>query len=90
MFGSDICTCRPYLTFGIEEAVKEAQGGGSGIVIYFRKEGRALGEVSFLLTMSRENNTDGDRSRNILYTMQENVVPIVQVNTSNAQKTSPE
>lgn len=46
VFGSDICTCRPYLTFGIEEAVKEAQQGGSGVVIYFRKEGRALGEVS--------------------------------------------
>lgn len=46
MFGSDICTCRPYLIFGIEEAVKEAQNGGSGVVIYFRKEGRALGEVT--------------------------------------------
>lgn len=46
VFGSDICTCRPYLLFGIEEAVKEAQKGGSGVVIYFRKEGRALGEVT--------------------------------------------
>ncbi|OHE93344.1 GTP cyclohydrolase II [Colletotrichum orchidophilum] len=35
VFGSDICTCRPYLIFGIEEAVKEAQNGGSGVVIYF-------------------------------------------------------
>ena len=43
VFGSDICTCRPYLIFGVEEAVKEAQEGGSGVVIYFRKEGRALG-----------------------------------------------
>ena len=46
VFGSDICTCRPYLIFGIEEAVKEAQKGGTGVVIYFRKEGRALGEVT--------------------------------------------
>ena len=46
VFGSDICTCRPYLIFGIEEAVKEAQKGGSGVVVYFRKEGRALGEVT--------------------------------------------
>ena len=46
VFGSDICTCRPYLIFGIEEAVKEAQNGGCGVVIYFRKEGRALGEVT--------------------------------------------
>ncbi|CAI6100478.1 unnamed protein product [Clonostachys chloroleuca] len=49
VFGSDICTCRPYLIFGIEEAVKEAQNGGSGVVIYFRKEGRALGEVTKVL-----------------------------------------
>ncbi|PSS02426.1 GTP cyclohydrolase II [Coniella lustricola] len=49
VFGSDICTCRPYLVFGIEEAVKEAQNGGSGVVIYFRKEGRALGEVTKVL-----------------------------------------
>ena len=26
--------------------MKEAQRGGSGVVIYFRKEGRALGEVT--------------------------------------------
>ena len=26
--------------------MKEAQNGGSGVVIYFRKEGRALGEVT--------------------------------------------
>ena len=45
VFSSDICTCRPYLLYGIEECAKEAQNGGSGLVIYFRKEGRALGEV---------------------------------------------
>jgi GTP cyclohydrolase II len=45
VFQSDICTCRPYLAFGIQEAIREAQQGGSGICIYFRKEGRALGEV---------------------------------------------
>jgi GTP cyclohydrolase II len=91
VFGSDICTCRPYLTFGIEEAVKEAQKGGSGVVIYFRKEGRALGEVSFPDTMLyREKNADSNRSQNTLSTMQENVAPTVQANTSSAQKTSPE
>lgn len=94
VFGSDICTCRPYrewsraipqkhplyfgdgvsgtgstaskcivrlagstdlakitVVFGIEEAVKEAQNGGSGVVIYFRKEGRALGEVTKVRTL---------------------------------------
>ncbi|KAJ4339541.1 putative GTP cyclohydrolase [Didymella glomerata] len=59
VFGSDICTCRPYLTFGIEEAVKEAQQGGSGVVIYFRKEGRALGEVTkYLVYNARKRGED--------------------------------
>lgn len=39
-------------TVGVEEAVKEAQQGGSGVVIYFRKEGRALGEVTKYLGKS--------------------------------------
>ena len=46
VFGSDICTCRPYLTHAIEECIKTAQRGGTGVVVYFRKEGRALGEVT--------------------------------------------
>jgi hypothetical protein len=91
VFGSDICTCRPYLTFGIEEAVKEAQKGGSGVVIYFRKEGRALGEVSSLRPCCIEGkNAENNRSLNILFTMPENVAPTVQANTSSVQKTSPE
>ncbi|KAF2157944.1 hypothetical protein K461DRAFT_326101 [Myriangium duriaei CBS 260.36] len=59
VFGSDICTCRPYLIFGIEEAVKQAQQGGSGVVIYFRKEGRALGEVTkYLVYNARKRGSD--------------------------------
>ena len=59
VFGSDICTCRPYLIFGVEEAVKEAQRGGSGVVIYFRKEGRALGEVTkYLVYNARKRGDD--------------------------------
>ena len=46
VFGSDICTCKPYLTFAIEECIRTAQKGGVGVVVYFRKEGRALGEVT--------------------------------------------
>lgn len=57
VFGSDICTCRPYLIFGVEEAVKEAQTGGSGVVIYFRKEGRALGEVTKYLVYNARKQT---------------------------------
>lgn len=61
VFGSDICTCRPYLAHGIEEAIKTAQNGGSGLIVYFRKEGRALGEVTkFLVYNARKRNKDGD------------------------------
>lgn len=61
VFGSDICTCRPYLTHGIEECVKEAQAGGAGLIVYNRKEGRALGEVTkFLVYNARKRNTQGD------------------------------
>ena len=49
VFGSDICTCRPYLAHGIEVCVETAQRGGIGIVVYNRKEGRALGEVTKFL-----------------------------------------
>lgn len=59
VFQSDICTCRPYLAFGIQEAVREAQNGGSGVVIYFRKEGRALGEVvKYLVYNARKRGGD--------------------------------
>ncbi|THU97361.1 hypothetical protein K435DRAFT_778100 [Dendrothele bispora CBS 962.96] len=57
VFGSDICTCKPYLTYAMEECIRTAQGKqedmvrdgkteGVGVVVYFRKEGRALGEVT--------------------------------------------
>ncbi|WWD20910.1 hypothetical protein CI109_105388 [Kwoniella shandongensis] len=53
VFGSDICTCRPYLIFGISEAIKCAQRGGVGIIAYFQKEGRALGEVVKYMVYNR-------------------------------------
>lgn len=34
VFGSDICTCRPYLIYGMKESIKEAQNGGVGLIIY--------------------------------------------------------
>lgn len=45
VFGTDICTCRPYLVFVVEACVECAQRGGVGIIVYFQKEGRGLGEV---------------------------------------------
>src|SRR5262245_26915813 len=59
VFGSDICTCRPYLVHGIEECVREAQQGGLGVIVYNRKEGRALGEVTkFLVYNARKRGGD--------------------------------
>ncbi|MEZ5651604.1 MAG: GTP cyclohydrolase II [Burkholderiaceae bacterium] len=61
VFGSDICTCRPYLTHAIEECIRGAQRGGVGLVSYSRKEGRALGEVTkFLVYNARKRQEGGD------------------------------
>ena len=63
VFGSDICTCRPYLVHGVEVCVETAQQGGVGIVVYNRKEGRALGEVTkFLVYNARKRQAGGDRA----------------------------
>ena len=63
VFGSDICTCRPYLTHAIEECVRGAQQGGVGLIAYSRKEGRALGEVTkFLVYNARKRQVGGDRA----------------------------
>ncbi|MFK8136982.1 MAG: GTP cyclohydrolase II [Bdellovibrionales bacterium] len=68
VFGSDICTCRPYLTYGIEDAARTAQRGGVGLVVYFRKEGRALGEVTkFLVYNARKRQEGGDSASNYFY-----------------------
>ena len=61
VFGSDICTCRPYLTHAIEECIRGAQRGGVGLIAYSRKEGRALGEVTkFLVYNARKRQAGGD------------------------------
>lgn len=63
VFGSDICTCRPYLVHGIEVCIQTAQAGGAGVIVYFRKEGRALGEVTkFLVYNARKRQEGGDRA----------------------------
>jgi len=63
VFGSDICTCRPYLTHGVEECIRTAQSGGAGLIVYNRKEGRALGEVTkFLVYNARKRQPGGDQA----------------------------
>ena len=63
VFGSDICTCRPYLAHGVEVCIQTAQDNGAGIIVYNRKEGRALGEVTkFLVYNARKRQQGGDRA----------------------------
>lgn len=63
VFSSDICTCRPYLVHGLEVCVHTAQEGGAGVIVYCRKEGRALGEVTkFLVYNARKRQVGGDRA----------------------------
>jgi len=65
VFGSDICTCRPYLAYGIELCIQSAQRGGCGLIVYNRKEGRALGEVTkFLVYNARQRQVGGDTASN--------------------------
>lgn len=65
VFGSDMCTCRPYLAFGVEECIRTAQAGGVGIIAYNRKEGRSLGEVvKYLVYNARRRAPAGDRPEN--------------------------
>jgi len=62
VFCTDICTCRPYLIFAIEGAIECAKRGGVGIIVYYRKEGRALGEVTkFRVYNARKFQAGGDR-----------------------------
>jgi len=62
VFGSDLCTCRPYLGFAAEECIRAAQNGGVGVLVYNRKEGRALGEVvKYLVYNARPRGADGDQ-----------------------------
>ncbi|MDP6404681.1 MAG: GTP cyclohydrolase II [Alphaproteobacteria bacterium] len=65
VFGSDICTCRPYLMHGIEACIEMAQQGGVGLIVYNRKEGRSLGEVTkFLVYNARKRQDGGDTAAN--------------------------
>lgn len=62
VFGADICTCRPYLMFGVEECIKTAMEEGVGVIVYNRKEGRGLGEVIKLAVYNaRRQQPGGDR-----------------------------
>lgn len=64
-FGTDICTCRPYLVYAVQGAVETAKRGGVGIIAYYRKEGRALGEViKFRVYNTRKAQPGGDTPEN--------------------------
>jgi GTP cyclohydrolase II len=76
VFGSDICTCRPYLTHAIEECIKTAQRGGCGIVIYYRKEGRSLGEVTKYLVYNTRKRQEGGDSAETYFSCTEQVAGV--------------
>ena len=76
VFGSDICTCRPYLTHAIEECIATAQRGGCGIVIYFRKEGRSLGEVTKYLVYNTRKRQEGGDSADRYFSCTEQVAGV--------------
>jgi GTP cyclohydrolase II len=68
VFGTDICTCRPYLVFALKGCVECAQRGGVGLVIYFQKEGRSLGEVTkFRVYNARKMQEGGDKPEKYFY-----------------------
>lgn len=65
VFGTDICTCRPYLVFAINACVDCAKRGGVGIIVYFQKEGRGLGEVTkYRVYNARKAQEGGDTPEN--------------------------
>eukprot|EP01031_Cornospumella_fuschlensis_P025473 gene25473-30755_t len=76
VFGSDICTCRPYLAHAIEECIREAQNGGCGIVVYFRKEGRSLGEVTKYLVYNMRKRAEGGDQASEYFNCTRNVAGI--------------
>jgi GTP cyclohydrolase II len=76
VFGSDICTCRPYLAHAIEECIREAQNGGCGICIYYRKEGRSLGEVTKYLVYNMRKRAEGGDQASEYFNCTRNVAGI--------------
>ncbi|KAA8495512.1 Uracil catabolism protein 4 [Porphyridium purpureum] len=61
-FQTSICSCRPYLVHAIKHGVETAQKNGFGVIAYFAKEGRALGEVTkFRVYNLRRYQEGGDR-----------------------------
>ncbi|KAI9208445.1 GTP cyclohydrolase N terminal-domain-containing protein [Polychytrium aggregatum] len=76
VFGSDICTCRPYLIYGIEECVRTAQEGGVGLIVYFRKEGRALGEVTKYLVYNARKRAEGGDTAAAYFQRTENIAGV--------------
>lgn len=54
-----------WLCLQIQGAVECAQRGGVGVIVYFRKEGRSLGEViKFRVYNARKAQPGGDTAEN--------------------------
>src|SRR5262249_61376149 len=61
VFGSDICTCRPYLAHAIEECIRGAPSGGVGPIVYFRQERRGPGAGNKVLVYKPRQPPQGGR-----------------------------
>ena len=86
-FGKDICTCRPYLLYAIRELDKFAKNGNLGILIYNRKEGRALGEVTkFMVYNARKHQECGDCAEKYF----ENTINVASIKDARLQKLMPD
>jgi len=76
VFGTDICTCRPYLIFAMLGCIEVAQRGGVGIIVYFRKEGRSLGEITKYRVYNARKNQDGGDTAEKYFFHTENIAGI--------------
>jgi GTP cyclohydrolase II len=76
VFGTDICTCRPYLLFAMLGCIEVAQRGGVGIIVYFRKEGRSLGEVTKYRVYNARKHQDGGDTAEKYFFHTENIAGI--------------
>ena len=64
------------MTHAIEECIKTAQRGGCGIVIYYRKEGRSLGEVTKYLVYNTRKRQEGGDSADRYFSCTEQVAGV--------------
>eukprot|EP00501_MAST-03F_sp_TOSAG23-6_P001870 GSMAST32.ASY1.ANO1.1948.1 assembled CDS len=89
VFGSDICTCRPYLIHAIQLCVETAQKGGAGVCMFFfffkfqfnffSYESRCLGEVTKYLVYNLRKRQEGGDSASQYFNCTERVAGVQDI-----------